>query len=59
MSTPAARRAWDKLRHRFHRVLGGYASLDVSRDGGNCSLLVRHRDVKGATVHTHTFTRKA
>jgi alkaline phosphatase D len=49
----------DKLRHRFHRVLGGYASLEVSREGGSCSLRVRHRDVKGVTVHSHTFTRKA
>lgn len=48
----------DSVRHRFHRVLGGYASLAVSREGGVCSLRVQHRDVRGATVHAHTFNRK-
>ncbi len=49
----------DKLRHRFHRVLGGYVTMEVAREGANCTLRMRHRDVRGATVHEHTFARKA
>ena len=49
----------DPLRHKFHRVLGGYVSIEVAREGGACSLRMRHRDVRGATVHEHTFGRKA
>lgn len=47
----------DKARHKFHRVLGGYVSIEVARDGARCSLRLRHRDVRGATVHEHTFSR--
>lgn len=50
---------FDPLRHRFHRVLGGYVSIEVARDGGVSSLRLRHRDVRGSTVHEHRFERKA
>lgn len=50
---------FDKVRHQFHRVLGGYLSLNVARNGSQCSLRLRHRDVRGTTVHEHTFARKA
>ena len=49
----------DKLCHKFHRVPGGYVSMEVSRAGGVSALRLRHRDVHGATVHAHTFSRKA
>jgi len=50
----------DKLRHKFHRVRGGYLSIEVSRgESGTCALRMRHRDVRGVTVHEHTFSRKA
>lgn len=48
----------DKLRHRFHRVLGGYVEMQVARDGGACTLLMRHKDVRGAMVHEHAFSRR-
>jgi len=47
----------DPARHQFHRVLGGYVTLDLTRDSGNSSLSVRHRDVQGATLHQHRFRR--
>lgn len=47
----------DPVRHQFHRVLGGYLSLDVARESGQCALRLRHRDVRGAAVHEHTFRR--
>jgi alkaline phosphatase D len=50
---------YDAARHQFHRVLGGYVTIDVSREGGVSTLRMRHRDVKGATVHEHRFQRKA
>jgi alkaline phosphatase D len=50
---------FDKLRHKFHRVLGGYVSIHLARDGAQSSLRLSHRDVHGATVYQHTFTRKA
>jgi alkaline phosphatase D len=49
----------DSLRHRFHRVLGGYVSLAVRRESGACSLQVRHRDVLGVAVHEQVFSRHA
>ena len=49
----------DKLRHKFHRVLGGYVSMEVSRSGAVSALRLRHRDFHGATVHEHAFSRKA
>lgn len=48
----------DPLRHKFHRVLGGYLTLEVTRDAGQSTLNLRHRDVRGATVHDHTFRRR-
>ena len=49
----------DPIRHKFHRVLGGYLSMAVAREGSACSLRLRHRDVRGATVHEHTLSRRA
>jgi alkaline phosphatase D len=48
----------DPVRHQFHRVLGGYLSIDVNRDGGTCALRLSHRDVHGVAVHGHTFRRQ-
>lgn len=44
----------DKERHQFHRVLGGY--LSIVAEGPRLAL--RHRDVRGAVVHEHVFSRK-
>ena len=49
----------DPLRHKFHRVRGGYLNMEVSRNGHDCSLRMRHRDVRGATMHEHVFQRRA
>lgn len=50
---------FDKVRHKFHRVLGGYLSVQVSRQGKECSLTMRHRDVHGATVYETAFRRQS
>ncbi len=50
---------YDPVRHKFHRVLGGYLSMAVSREGKQCRLRVRHREVKGGTVYERVFTRPA
>lgn len=49
----------DPVRHKFHRVKGGYLNLEVKREGGTCTLQMRHRDVHGAMVNEHTFERRA
>jgi alkaline phosphatase D len=40
--------------HRFHRVKGGYLSIEADR----LSLRLAHRDVRGQVVHSHTFDKK-
>jgi alkaline phosphatase D len=41
--------------HRFHRVKGGYLSIEADHR----SLRLAHRDVRGQVVHAHTFDKKA
>ena len=36
--------------HRFHRVAGGFLTVEVGRPDGRPTLTVRHRDVDGAVV---------
>jgi alkaline phosphatase D len=43
----------NKEMHRFHRVAGGYVSIEVTRAGGRPTLRLQHRDVRGAVLHTH------
>ncbi|MBY0504780.1 MAG: alkaline phosphatase D family protein [Bryobacteraceae bacterium] len=43
----------DPLRHKFHRVLGGYLTINASRE----ALRLRHRDVHGATVYEYSFAK--
>lgn len=47
----------DPLRHRFHRVLGGYLSIDTDRDGKTPRIRFRHRDVRGAVMHEYARKR--
>jgi alkaline phosphatase D len=43
--------------HRFHRVKGGFLTLQALRSRGRTSLTARHHDVFGAVVYEHTFER--
>jgi len=40
--------------HRFHRVKGGYLSIDADAS----TLRLQHRDVRGEVVHSRSFERK-
>ena len=42
--------------HRFHRLAGGFLSVDVEWRGDRSSLLLRHRDVQAAIVYEHRFS---
>ncbi|MFN7826463.1 MAG: alkaline phosphatase D family protein [Acidobacteriota bacterium] len=37
--------------HRFHRVAGGFLSVEVSRVGGRPQLISRHHDTQGRVVY--------
>jgi alkaline phosphatase D len=44
--------------HRFHRVKGGFLSVNVSRPDGRPALAFRFHDVRGAVVYERSFTKK-
>lgn len=41
----------DKAYHRFHRVKGGFLSVSLARVGGQSTITMQHRDVRGAVVY--------
>jgi alkaline phosphatase D len=41
----------DREYHRFHRVKGGFLSVDVRPHGRDSILIIEHRDVTGAVVN--------
>jgi alkaline phosphatase D len=41
----------DKRYHRFHRLKGGFLSVDLLDRAGKSSIRFRHRDVRGAVVY--------
>jgi alkaline phosphatase D len=49
---------FDGARHRFHRVKGGYLTIESERREGQSLLWLRHRDVRGATAHEQVFSRR-
>ncbi|MDX2269593.1 MAG: alkaline phosphatase D family protein [Bryobacter sp.] len=48
----------DPVRHRFHRVKGGYLELDLQVSARVPSLTVSHHDVLGAKVHSQSLSPK-
>lgn len=44
---------YDVRYHRFHRVLGGFLSVELNRSGGRATLTFRHHDVDGQVVYEH------
>jgi alkaline phosphatase D len=45
----------DPRLHRFHRVRGGFLTIQVRVNGGKSELVLEHRDIAGARVYGHTF----
>jgi alkaline phosphatase D len=45
----------DPTYHKFHRVLGGFLTVGVSREGGRPAITFRHHDVNGAVVYEKAF----
>ncbi len=45
----------DSRLHRFHRVKGGFLSIQVHVNGAKSELVLEHRDTAGARVYGHTF----
>lgn len=45
----------DQRYHRFHRVGGGYLSVEVHPGSGPGSIVFRHHDVAGKVVHEQRF----
>jgi alkaline phosphatase D len=44
---------YDPEYHRFHRVQGGFLSVEVTRPDGQPTLVFRHHDVDGQVVYTY------
>ena len=42
----------DKRYHRFHLVKGGFLSVDVKRQSGQCLIRCQMHDVHGAVVYS-------
>jgi alkaline phosphatase D len=49
----------DKEYHRFHRMKGGFLSVDVATRGTKSEITFRHRDVHGAVVYEWKKERAA
>ena len=47
----------DKKYHQFHRVLGGFLSVNVTPEGEGSKIAFRFHDVSGAVQYEHTRTR--
>jgi alkaline phosphatase D len=43
--------------HQFHRMLGGFLTVSVSRDGERPTIAFRHHDVTGTVVYEKQFQR--
>ncbi|MCB1090976.1 MAG: alkaline phosphatase, partial [Verrucomicrobiae bacterium] len=48
---------YDANIHRFHRVKGGFLSVDVNREGGESTIAFRLRDVNGEVGYEALFRR--
>ncbi|MDQ3622142.1 MAG: alkaline phosphatase D family protein [Verrucomicrobiota bacterium] len=47
----------DPRYHRFHRVKGGFLSVQLTAAGAESRIAFRHHDVNGRVVHEYTATR--
>jgi alkaline phosphatase D len=47
----------DKRYHRFHRVKGGFLTVNVQRNAGESTIHFRHHDVHGSVVYEYRQTR--
>jgi alkaline phosphatase D len=47
----------DEQYHKFHRVKGGFLTLQVFRERDRPVIALRHHDVNGAVVHEHVYQR--
>lgn len=48
----------DPRMHRFHRVKGGFLAFQVRQAGGESTLVIAHRDVRGEEVYKQTMVKK-
>jgi alkaline phosphatase D len=47
----------DQKYHKFHRVKGGFLTVQVFRERGRPTIALRHHDVHGVVVHEHVYQR--
>jgi alkaline phosphatase D len=45
--------------HRFHRVKGGFLTIQVRPEGAVSKLVIEHRDVRGTVVYRPEYEKKA
>ncbi len=48
----------DKRYHRFHRVKGGFLTVNVRRDSGESKIRFRHHDVHGSVVYEYEQSQR-
>ena len=47
----------DETYHKFHRVKGGFLTVQVYQERNRPTIALRHHDVRGVVVHEHVYQR--